>query len=324
MSQMTALFAGNGPEWQARHVPVPRPGPSQILVRARAVSINNADIAMLADDATRGGAGGSRAGYEFAGEIVALGPGVDTVQVGDEVLGTAPESFAEYVIADHRHVFPTPEGVGYEEASALPTGLLTEHGALMLADFQSGGTVLITAATSNIGLIGIQVARALGAGMVIATSRAADKTDLLEGTGADFVIITAAQDLTDAVLNATSQVGVDVVLDHVGGQTLADCLTATTVGGQIISIGRLGQAESTINLGTLAARQIRIRGVSFNFSQAEQLGQVVAAASELLPAVADGRIRPVIDTVFSFQDHSKAAARARSGDAVGKIVLTLA
>lgn len=322
---MTALFGGCGPGSQARQVPVPEPGPGQVLVRAYAVSINNADIAMLASaDPDTGHGTEYRADYEFAGEIAAVGPGVDDTRIGEHVMGTAPESFAQYVIADHRHMFAIPQGVGYEDAAALPTGLLTEHGALMLGEFQPGQTVLITGATSSIGLIGVQIARVLGAKCVVATSRTAAKTDLLKRTGADVVIATTTQDLTGGILEATSEQGADIVLDHVGGHTLSRCLAATHLGGRIINIGRLDQAESTINLDTLSYRQLRLRGVSFTFSQADELGQVIAAASELLPAVADGRVRPVIDAVLNFEQANAAADRLRNNRGVGKIVLTLA
>ena len=323
---MTALFGGSGPDWLARRVPVPDPGPGQVLVRAHAVSVNNADVAMLASATDPATAHGKeyRAGYEFAGEIAAVGPGVEDERVGERVMGTAPESFAEYVIAHHRHLFGIPRELGYEEAAALPTGLLTEHGALMLGAFQPGQTVLITGASSSIGLVGVQIAKALGATCVIATSRTPAKAALLKQTGADIVIATTTQDLTETTLAATSEQGADVVLDHIGGQTLANCLTATRIGGRLISIGRLDQAESTVNLDTLSHRQLRLRGVSFNFSQADELGRVIAGASELLPAVADGRVRPVIDTVLTFDQTKEAAARLRSDRVVGKIVLTIA
>ena len=254
MAEMTALFGGCGPKWQARQVTVPEPGPKQILIRTHAVSVNNADIAMLTDDNTADHQNATCAGYEFAGEVAALGAEVDSFRVGDAVMGTAPHSFAEYVVPDHRHLFPIPEGVSDEDAAALPTGLLTEHGALQLARFEPGQTVLITAASSNIGLIGLQIAKALGAGTVIATSRTADKTDLLAQTGADVVVATDTQDLATAVFDATSHNGVDIVLDHVGGQTLSDCLPTTTVDGHLVSIGRLSQDETTISLSALAGR----------------------------------------------------------------------
>nr|WP_236056674.1 zinc-binding dehydrogenase [Streptomyces sabulosicollis] len=223
---MTALFGGTGPEWTTRQVPVAQPGPGQIVVRARAVALNNADASMLADaDPAQGCTGKEyQVGYEFAGEVTAVGGGVDTPAVGERVMGTTPGSFAQYVLSDHRNVLPVPDDLGYEEARALPTGLLTEHGALVVAGFQPGQSVLITGATSIIGLIGVQIARALDAKQIIATTRTAAKRDLLKQVGADTVVITEKQDLTQAVLNATGGEGVDVVLDHVGGQTFAACL----------------------------------------------------------------------------------------------------
>ena len=322
MAEMTALFGGCGPKWQARQVEVPEPGPAQVLIRTHAVSVNNADIAMLTDDNTADHQNATCAGYEFAGEVAALAE-VDSFRVGDAVMGTAPHSFAEYVVADHRHLFPIPEGVSDEDAAALPTGLLTEHGALQLARFEPGQTVLITAASSNIGLIGLQIAKALGAGTVIATSRTADKTDLLAQTGADVVVATDTQDLATAVFDATSHNGVDIVLDHVGGQTLSDCLPTTTVDGHLVSIGRLSQDETTISLSALAGRQLDLHGVSYGFTPPERTGRAVAAARELLPAVADGHVRPVIDSVYKFEDHEQAAVRVRNGTGTGKIVLTL-
>ncbi|MFH0172766.1 alcohol dehydrogenase catalytic domain-containing protein [Streptomyces cacaoi] len=146
---MTALFGGTGPDWAVRQAPVPQPGPGQIVVRARAAALNNADASMLAAaDPTSGGTGKEyRAGYEFAGEVAAVGDGVGAPVVGERVMGTTPGSFAQYVLADHRHVLPVPDELAHEEACALPTGLLTEHGALMTAGFRAGQPVLITGAT---------------------------------------------------------------------------------------------------------------------------------------------------------------------------------
>ncbi|QJT05591.1 zinc-binding dehydrogenase [Streptomyces asoensis] len=323
---MTALFGGTGPDWTARQAPVPQPGPGQIVVRARAAALNNADASMLAAaDPTSGGTGKEyQAGYEFAGEVAAVGDGVGTPAVGERVMGTTPGSFAQYVLADHCHVLPVPDELAHEEACALPTGLLTENGALMTAGFRAGQSVLITGATSSIGLIGVRIAKALGAGQVIATTRSAAKRDLLMGAGADTVVVTDAQDLTQAVLDATGGEGVDVTLDHVGGQTFAACLPATRTDGAVVNIGRLDTAASTIDLDALSYRHLRVAGVSFGFTRPAELGAVIAAAGEhLLAAVADGRVRPLIDTTLSFATATEAAERLRSHQAHGKIILTV-
>lgn len=211
-STMTALYGGTGPEWELREVPVPTPGPGQVLVRARAAALNHADAAVLAAaDPTAGGTGVPYlAGYEFAGEVVALGEGAAGPGVGTRVMGTTPGSFAQYVLVDHRYAVPIPGGLGYEEAAALPTGLLTEHGALMSGGFEAGQSVLITGATSSVGLIGVQAAKALGASTVVATTRTAARGALLREIGADEVVATAEQNLTEAVLELTRGEGVDL------------------------------------------------------------------------------------------------------------------
>ncbi|WP_030619288.1 quinone oxidoreductase family protein [Streptomyces fulvoviolaceus] len=323
---MTALFGGTGPDWTPRQVSVPEPGPGQVVVRARAVALNNADASMLAAaDPTSGGTGKEyQAGYEFAGEVTAVGNGVQAPAVGSRVMGTTPGSFAQYVLADHRHILPVPDELGYKQACALPTGMLTEHGALTVAGFRAGQSVLVTGATSSIALIGVQIARALGASQIIATTRSATKDGLLEQAGADTVVVTGEQDLTQAVLAATGGEGVDVVLDHVGGQTFAACLPATRTDGAVINIGRLDRAASTIDLDALSYRHLRVRGVSFGFTRPAELGAVIATAGQaLLPAVADGRVRPLIDTTLSFDTAAEAAERLRSHEAHGKIILTV-
>ncbi|WP_067480041.1 quinone oxidoreductase family protein [Actinomadura hibisca] len=318
-TEMTALLGGLGPHWQARQVPVPEPGHGQVLVRVHAVALNNADIPML-DGADRE----YTAGFEFAGQIATVGSGVRGLRAGDRVMGTAPGSFAQYVAADHRHVLPVPDGLADAEAAALPTGLLTEHGALALGGFRPGRTVLITAGASAVGLIGVQIARTLRARRVLATTRTAARRNLLVAAGADRVLVTGGRDLATEVLDATDGCGADVVLDHVGGRTFADCLPATAVGGAVVNIGRLGGAASTIDLDALSYRHLRVRGVSFGFTRPAELGDALATAFTALgPAIADGRVRAVIDHVLPLDEADRAADRLRDHQAHGKVVLTM-
>lgn len=324
---MRALVGGIGPEWVLEEVLVPQPGPGEVLIRNRAAATNNADISMLAEaDPTHGGHGKAFiAGFEYAGEVAALGEGVDTWQVGDAVMGSIPSAFAEYVVADHRFVLPRPEGLDPQIACALPTGLLTEHGALTTAGFTAGRSVLITGASTAIGLIGAQMVKALGASHVIGTTRSSAKRALLTDAGVDTVIVTGEQDLTAATLAATDGKGVDVVLDHIAGQTFADCLPATKEDGHVVNIGRLDGAESTINLDHLSYRHLTVHGVSFGFTRDWEMAGIIAGLlPEVIPAVARGEIRPVIDHTVELTQVQRVADRLRSGEAVGKIVLTLA
>jgi NADPH:quinone reductase-like Zn-dependent oxidoreductase len=281
---------------------------------------------MLAEaDPTSGGTGEeSIAGFEYAGEIAALGPDAGGWKVGDPVMGTFPSAFADYLVVDHRFVLPRPESLDPAEACALPTALLTEFGALRTAGHEPGQSVLITGGSTSIGMIGVQIAKAVGAGRVIATTRTTAKRNLLTGLGADVVIATGEEDLTDAVLAATDGNGADVVLDHIAGDTFAQCLPATAFDGHVVNIGRLAGPTSTIDLDALAYRHLTVHGVSFGFSRDwETVPILQALLAQVLPAVARGDIRAVIDSTVSVTDFLHAAERLRSGDAVGKVVLTL-
>lgn len=315
MSTMTAWFGGSGPIWERREVDVPTPGPGQVLVRAEAWSLNNADLSALDGIETY------LAGYELAGDVVSAGADVD-IAAGTPVMGTVAGAFAENVLVDARHVFRRPDGLSVTDAAALPTALLTEHGALQAGGFRAGQSVLITGATSSIGLVGVQIARELGARQIIATTRSSTHASALQGLGADRVVATSDESLTDAVLEATGGDGVDLVLDHVGGGTFADCLPATKVDGAVVNIGRLGGAAATIDLDAISYRHLTVRGVSFGFTRAEELGRVVAEAQDaLLGALSSRRVRAIVDGVLPFDDAPAAAERLRSGNPFGKIVL---
>ncbi|QZY52629.1 quinone oxidoreductase family protein [Leucobacter tenebrionis] len=321
---MRALIAGRGPEWVLADVPVPQPGAGEVLIRNRASASNNADMPMLAEaDPSSGGSGDEFiAGYEYAGEIAAVGEDAGEWRIGDPVMGTYPSAFAEYLVVDHRFVLPRPLGLSPEIACALPTALLTEYGALRVAGFERGRSVLVTGATTGIGFIGVQLARTLGASRVIATTRSADKRDLLVSLGADDVVVTSEEDLTEAVLGATDGRGVDLVLDHIAGQTFAQCLPATAHDGHVVNIGRLAGPASTIDLDALSYRHLTVHGVSFGFSRDWETVPILDALhAQVLPAVERGEIRPVIDSSFACEDSLDAANRLRSGEAVGKVVL---
>jgi NADPH2:quinone reductase len=320
-AEMQALYVGVGPSWERRRVPVPTPAVGQVLIRARAVGLNRADV--LALDRPPEQQGEPRiAGYEVTGPIIAVGDGVEPTLVGTRVMATTTQAFAEQVLADHRHALAVPDTLTDEEAAALPTALLTEHGALRIGRFKTGQSVLSTGATSAIGLVGIQIAKALGASTVIATTRSGSKIELLTSHGADVVVDTTNEALTERVREATAGRGVDLVLDHVGGQPFTDALAAIRKGGTLVQIGRLDQAETNIDLDTLAYRHLAIEGVSFGAP--EELAELLATANtDLMPAVADGRIRPVIDRVVPFERADDAAQRVRDAASLGKVVMRL-
>src|SRR5262249_6724707 len=154
----------------------------------------------------------------------------------------------------------------------------------------------VVGASSAIGLLAVQLAKAFGATLVVATTTSDAKADVLSEVGADVVINTKTEKLAEAIADVTGGAGVDVALDHVGGQLFAETLAATRVGGTIINIGRLAGPQSTIDLNQLSFRRLRLQGTTFSVRTPDELAEVCAAlVPAVLPAIADGRIRPVVD-----------------------------
>ena len=322
---MKAWIGGVGQDWEMQEVVVPEPGPRQLLIRVRAAGLNRADLFMLKGTYDAGSAdlNNFTAGLELAGEVEAIGQGVTGFEVGNRVMGTTVGAFAEFALVDYRHVVPVPKALGWTDAAALPVGLTTEHDALVTqGGFSSGQSVLIVGATSGVGMIGVQLARALGAFMVIATTTSGAKIEALRAVGADLVINTSVESVIKHVDTATNGDGVDIVLDHVGGALFGDLLMTTRVRGTIVNIGRLSGARATIDLDQLSFRRLRVQGTTFSIRTAEERGEVAAAlVPVVLPAVADGRIRPVVDRVVPFEQAQLAADRMRGGDTIGKVVI---
>ncbi|MEQ3549675.1 zinc-binding dehydrogenase [Pseudonocardia nematodicida] len=324
---MQALRGGHGPQWKLlQDVPVPEPGPGELLVRVRAAGLNRADLLALgggypvphADDD-----GTFTAGMELAGEVVAAGPGTAGRGLGDRVFCTGAGAFAEYAVVDARRALPVPSGLSWTDAAALPVALETVHDALVTqAGFTGSGSVLVLGGTTGVGQVAIRLASALGASPVLATTTSAAKADALAAAGATPLVGTS--DLASSLLSLTDGSGVDVVLDLVGGEYLAAALAGMRIGGVAIQIGRLAGPPSTLDLNTLAFRRLRLIGTTFSVRSADERAAVAGAVgSGVLDLVGDGRVRATVDRVVPFDQGVSGAEYLRSGGAVGKVVLDL-
>ncbi|MBR7742418.1 zinc-binding dehydrogenase [Phycicoccus sp. BSK3Z-2] len=315
----TVLVPGPDGTWLEEERPAPTAGPGVVLVRSRYVAVNNADVAGMAAAAAVDEPG--VAGYETAGEVVAVGAGVDESLLGTSVAACTPGAFAGLVAADARHTLPVPDGVPLSDAAALPTALLTEHGALRAGGFEPGRTVLVTGATSAIGLVGVRLAKALGASRVLATTRSAGKADLLGQVGADEVLV-GTDDLGERVRALTGGEGVDLVLEHVAGDVLDGAIAATRPHGTVVQMGRLGGPQARVDVDALSFGRVTVVGVSYGLPDelAELLGTV---REQVLPLVANGSVRPVVHEVLPWAGHAEAARLVRKGQAVGKVVLSV-
>ena len=315
-----------GPEVLATEErPVPEPGPGEIRVRVHASALNRADLLQRRGSyPAPPGAPADGPGLEYAGEVDAVGEGAGLWAVGNRVMGiVGGGGHAEYVVVHEREAIRIPQPFSWEEAAAIPEVFLTAYDALFRQlDLKMGERVLILAVGSGVGTAALQLARAAGA-MTLGTSRTKEKLRKAEELGLEVGIDTSREDLAEAVNQATYGSGVHAVLDLVGGKLLEASLRVLALKGRAIVVGTTGGSKAEIDLGLLLRRRIQLLGTVL---RTRPLEEKIALAREfsgsVLPLLSSGRIRPVVDEVFSFKDIRKAHERMESNDTFGKIVLT--
>ena len=321
---MKAVMFIPGPAGAAvemREVPAPVPAAGEGLVRVRAAGLNRGELAVrngLKSGTPQG------TGIEFAGEVAALGAGATRFRLGDRVMGHWRGGQAEYVTADEGLLVPVPQRLSWVEAGAWLNVFVTAHDAIVTnAQLQAGESILINAASSGIGVAALQIARLLEAVPVIAASRTRAKLDRLAQYGMQTGVV-AGPDAAAAVMQATGKKGVDVLIDNIGGSVLKENLEVMALRGRMVSIGRLDANVGPLDLDLLAFKRVRLIGVTFRTRTTEERGACVQrCATDLLGALADGRLNPVVDRTFAMADVKAAHAYMESNEHIGKIVLEM-
>ncbi len=318
---------GGQPELVLRDLPPPRPGPAEILVRVRCAGVNFADLYRAARHfGSAGDTSAAIAGLEMTGEVVEAGSDVQGLQPGDRVMGFATGAYAEYCCVHHAHVLKVPDALSWVQAASVAGTYVTAHDALVTnGELAPGETVLVQAASSGVGISAVQLARLLGAGLVIGTSTSPAKLDRLAALGLQLGIHSKSQDFADAVLEATGGRGADVVIDNVGGDTLPGNIRCAAVKCRIINVGRLGKWTGEVNLDEHSRKRIRHIGVTFRTRTVDEVTQVVRrAGAVVLPALQAGTIVPVVDRTWPLEAASEAQEFMRAGKHFGKLVLEVA
>lgn len=316
---------GSGIGVEIQNIPRPSPGPTEILTRNHCAALNRADLGIAAggQHGSVGGAG-TILGLEWAGEVIAIGAEVTRFKPGDRVICSGSGGYAEYAVADHRRVFPMPLGnMSYAEGATLPVALRTMHDAIVTnGALAAGQDILIHGASSGVGMMGLQIAREMGARRVLGSSTRADKLTRLSPFGMTHGIDIGQPDWADQVLDATEGRGVDLVIDMVSGSGINETLRATAICGRIVNVGRLGGAQANFNFDLHALRRISYIGVTFRTRSVAEVGRISELTeADLWAPLKDGRLRLPIDRIMPLDDVALALGEMATNQHFGKIVL---
>jgi putative PIG3 family NAD(P)H quinone oxidoreductase len=311
-----------------REVETPaRPTADRVRVRVRAAGLNRADVLQ------RQGHYPAPPGYprdipglEFAGEVDAVGEQVGWWKKGQRVFGlTAGGAQAEYVIVPENHLAEIPENLDWAEAAAVPEVFITAHDALFTrANLQPGETMLVHAAGSGVGTAAIQLTRAAGA-KAFGTSRTADKLERAKQYGLSAAtVVNDPEGFVAAVHEWTNGLGINVIIDLVGAPYLEANLSSLSARGRLVLVGTTAGAKAMLDFGTVMGKRLTIIGTMLRGRNAEEKATATRLfASHVVPLLADGTVRPVVDRVYKLEEIREAHARMESNESFGKIVLRI-
>jgi putative PIG3 family NAD(P)H quinone oxidoreductase len=304
-------------------VPDPQPGPGEVLVDVAATAVNRADLLQREGHYNPPPGASPYPGLECSGRIVELGPDVEGWAVGDEVCALlSGGGYAEQVVVPAGQLLPVPAGVTLQDAAALPEVVSTVwSNVFMLAGLRPDETLLVHGGTSGIGTMAIQLARSLGA-RVIVTVGSAEKAQRSRELGADVAINYRGEDFVAAVRDATDGHGADVILDNMGAKYLARNIDALAVNGRLVVIGMQGGTKAELDLGALMGKRAAVLSTSLRARPPEEKAAIVASVREhVWPLLESGAVRPIVDRVLPMADAAEAHRVVEASDHMGKVLL---
>lgn len=320
--QQTSL---NGPQdlRMITDAPVPVPGRGEILIRVAAGGINMADISQAYGKFRGGPQPPYIAGFEGAGEVVALGEGVTAVAPGAHIIGVGYGAFAEYMVLPAIAAVPVPKGWSDEQALGLVVNLPTAVAALkLLGQIKKGETVLIHAAAGATGQAAVKIARHYGATVIAAA--ASEKHEIVQSLGADHVLDSHTADIAAEVLRLAGNAGADLVIESVGGETFeASLASARRVTGRVVVTGLPAGEASLTNWDLVYKHQVHIIGFNMGVLIRAAPQMFGAVMGELFALIGAGVLSPVQPTVYELADGPKALTALEGRSSVGKLALRL-
>jgi putative PIG3 family NAD(P)H quinone oxidoreductase len=305
--------------------PKPAPAAGEVLIEIEAAGVSRADVFQRQGKYPPPAGASDIPGLDVAGRIAAVGAGAGEWRVGDRVCALLTGGgYAEFCVAPAVQVLPMPQGWTAVEAATLPENLFTVYDNLITrARLQSGEIVLIHGGTSGIGSTAIMLARAIGA-TPYATAGSNEKCRACEAIGAKHAINYKAEDFVQAMQRLTSNRGVDVIADIVGGAYLERNIEALAPEGRLSLIATLGGATGTLPIGKLMSKRGTIVGSTMRARTSAQKGEIAGRLRRhIWPLLPEKKtIRPLIDSTFPLVEAAMAHKRMESGNHIGKIVLT--
>jgi len=307
---------------ELREAPTPEPGPGQMLIRMRAAGLNRGEL--IVGHSVKPGGAAKPAGAEGAGEVAKLGVGVSGFTAGERVMGRCAGAFSEYSLIDAREAIKVAANLSWEEAACIPLVFMVVHDMLIAQGrLKALEWLLVTGISSGVGVAALQTAKALGA-KVIGTSGSDEKLAKLKASGLDLGIRTRAADFAEAVIKATEGKGANLVVNNVGGSVFAETIRALAYEGRHATVGYVdGVLKAELDIDALHTKRLTLFGVSNRLRTPEQRAVTVRGfVADVLPFIASGKIRPLIDRVFPFAELPAAKAYMESNAHLGKIALT--
>src|SRR6202047_2523504 len=305
--------------------PVPPPGEHEVLVKVAAAGVNRPDVMQRKGLYPPPPGATDIPGLEIAGEVVARGPKVERWKPGDKVMGlVVGGGYAQFCPVHESHALPIPDNLSMLEAAAIPETFSTVwHNVFERGALKTGETLLVHGGSSGIGTAAIQLAKATGA-RVITTAGTADKCQACLRLGADVAINYKEEDFVAATKAGTQGHGADVILDMVGGDYIERNYEAAAVEGRVVQIAFAGSPKATVDFRRIMLKRLTHTGSTLRARAVEDKGAIARAVEQhVLPLIAAGRVRPVIDSTFALEQAALAHARMESSVHIGKIVLTL-
>ena len=301
----------------------PKPKPTDILVKIKAIALNRADLGSARGDTSHGASAGKPIGSEFSGEVIEVGPQAQGFKVGDRVMCHSPGSHAEYAVSDYGRAMKIPDGMNFETAATLPIGLNTLHNALVTAGrLKAGENVMVQGASSGVGIIGLQVAKLMGAKLVVGTSTNEERRARLKEFGADLAVNTKDADWPDQVMKATDGKGLHLTVDMLSGPVVSQTMRCTALLGRIVNIGRLAGMKAEFDFDAHARQRIDYIGVTFRTRTIEEVREIlIKMRADLWDAVKAGKIKVPVDKTFPLAEARAGHDHMRANKHFGKILL---